>query len=154
MPDPYPIFEILPINGNECIGDSRPKINTNFNNLSASANFACMRVAELSTKWAGSTSYSPNVDSGYIVLASGLVFQWGRVSGLATDGSFNVTFPYQGMTAVLNITTSHVLAALNAGSTSSACSIRSDYNTVGFTLLQDTVGTNAVREMWMAIGAQ
>ena len=153
MPDPFPIFEILPIQGNECIGDSRPKINTNFNNLSASANFANMKVAELSAKWATSAAFYPDPNSGYVVLPSGVVMQWGKVNALVTDGSLRVTFPFQGMTQVYSITTSHVLVALNQGSTSAACSIRSDYDTTGFVLMQDTVGNNAVQEMWMAIGS-
>lgn len=149
-----PVFNILTIPGTECIGDSRAKINTNFVSLSTSANTANMRVAELSGKWATSTAYAPNPDSGYIVLASGIVFQWGKVQGVATNGSFPVTFPYSGMSKVFNITTSHILGTVNFGDISGPCSIRSDYTTTQFTLIQDSVGTNAISEMWMAIGAQ
>lgn len=153
MADPYPLFQILSIEGTECIGDSRPKINTNFNNLSASANFANMKVAELSAKWTSSTAYVPNVDSGYIKLASGIVFQWGKINALATNGSYEVTLPYAGMSKIFSITTTHVIASVNYNEISGPCSVRSDYNTTRFTLIQDTVGSNAISEMWMVIGA-
>lgn len=151
---PFPVFEILPILGTECIGDSRPKINTNFNSLSASANFASMRVTELSSKWTSFTDYAPYPDSGFIKLASGIIFQWGKVNGVTTDGQLDVYFPYQGMTKVFNISTTHILNSTREGVTVSApCSIRSDYSTTKFTLMQDSDGTNAASEMWFAIGA-
>lgn len=149
----YPITNILSISGTECIGDSRVKINSNFESLSASANFACMAVTELSGKWTTYTDYSSNPLGGYIKLASGIVFQWGRVGAIATNGSTYVQFPIPFDHAVFNINTSHVISTVNMdGNESAPCSIRSDYNQVGFTLIQDTVGANAVNEMWMAIG--
>lgn len=149
----FPVFNILTIPGTECIGDSRVKINTNFTSLSTSANTANMRVVELSGKWATSTAYNTNPDSGFIVLASGIVFQWGKVQAVGTNGSFPVTLPYAGMSKIFNITTSHILASVNFGDISGPCSIRSDYSTTQFTLIQDSVSTNAISEMWMVIGS-
>lgn len=156
MPTSFPVFEIQPILGTECIGDSLPKINTNFNNLSASANYASMSYSALSAKydaWASTIPYYDNgSNKGWSLLPNGLLIQWGTVNAVVgTDGTYPVAFP-RTFSQVFNITTSHIMSGPSNNSAAAPCSILFDYGSAGFTLVQDTVGTNAVKEMWMAIG--
>lgn len=93
--------------------------------------------------------------SGWTTLPSGLIIQWGRVSGIiTTHGVSAVRFPRTFPNAVLNITTSRVQnAAATGDGQSGPCSIRSDFTTAGFTLIQDiSGGLLAVNEMWTALG--
>lgn len=94
-----------------------------------------------------------NSANGYVNLPNGLILQWGMISGItAADGSASVTFSIPFPNNVFNITTSHIISAAS-GSIISSCSIQSGYTKTGFTLIQDTFGTNAINEMWFAIGA-
>ena len=156
MPANYPVFEIQPILGTECIGDSLPKINANFINLSASATFASSKFSALSAQydaWAVSGPYNSNNPSqGWSTLPNGLILQWGTVNAVvSTDGMYDVTFP-KAMSQIFNITTSHIMSGPSSNSSAGPCSILYNYRPTGFTLVQDTVGTNAIKEMWMAIG--
>lgn len=90
--------------------------------------------------------------NGYQKLSNGLILQWGSITGITTtDGTSAVTFPIAFPNSVFIIVTSHVANA-STGSAISTTNIKSDYSTTGFTMIQDTAGSSAIKEMWFAIG--
>jgi hypothetical protein len=81
----------------------------------------------------------------------GFIIQWGIAASVGTDATspyiaFPVTFP----NAVFVILPGHILSASSSGP-SAPCSVKSDYTTSNFRLIQDTEGPSS-GEFWIAIG--
>lgn len=81
----------------------------------------------------------------------GFIIQWGIAASVGTDATspyiaFPVTFP----NAVFVILTGHILSSSSSGP-GAPCSVKSDYTTSNFRLIQDTEGPSS-GEFWIAIG--
>lgn len=81
----------------------------------------------------------------------GFIIQWGIAASVATDATspyiaFPVTFP----NAVFVILPGHILSSSSSGP-GAPCSVKSDYTTSNFRLIQDTEGPSS-GEFWIAIG--
>jgi hypothetical protein len=83
---------------------------------------------------------------------SGYMEQWGQIAGmLVADGTAPVVFPTTFSSAPI-IWTGHTISATSASVSSTTSIISSSISVTGCTLAQDSFGTNAINETWLAKG--